>query len=49
MREVKKVSRTGLTKDLINKYSIPYGSKHFSLGGSQNYLVFQSLSTYFTS
>ena len=30
----------GLTKDLINKFSIPSGAKYFSSGIFQNYLVF---------
>lgn len=37
-----------LIKDLINKSSILNGSKYFSLDRSQNYLVFQPLSRYFT-
>ena len=48
-REVKLIKIKGLTKDSINKCSILSNSKYFSLDGSQNYLVFQQLSSYFTS
>ena len=34
---------------MINKYSILNGSKYFSENGSQNYLLFQLLSSYFTT
>ena len=37
--KVKAISMIGLTKDLINKFSILNGSKHFSPGTFQNYLV----------
>ena len=36
----KAISRKGLTKELINKFSILNGAKHFSSGIFQNYLVF---------
>ena len=39
-KKAKAISAKGLTKDLINKFSILNGAKHFSLGISQNYLVF---------
>ena len=41
------VSTKGLTKDLINKYSILNGAKYFSWGVLQNYLVFVSANKYF--
>ena len=34
------LSTKGLTKDLINRFSILHGAKYFSLGIFQNYLVF---------
>ena len=34
---------------MINKYCIIKSGKHFSLDGSQNYLVFQRLYIHFTS
>ena len=34
------ISAKGLTKDLIDKFSILNGAKYFSLGIFQNYLVF---------
>ena len=37
---VKAISTKGLTKDLINKFSILNGAKYFSLGLFQIYLVF---------
>ena len=37
---VKAISTKGLTKDLINKFSILNGAKYFSLGIFLNYLVF---------
>ena len=49
MGKVKLISTRGLTKDLINKYCIIKSGKHFSLDGSQNYLVFQRLCIHFTS
>ena len=39
-KKVKAISIKGLTKDLINKFSILNGAKYFSLGIFQNYLVF---------
>ena len=39
-KQVKPVSTKGLTKDLINKFSIVNGAKFLSLGIFQNYLVF---------
>ena len=47
--EVKLISAKVLIKNLINKYSFLNIGKYFSLDGSQNYLVFQPLSSYFTS
>ena len=46
-REVRLTSTKGLTKDLINRYSILNGEKHFPGYGSQNYLVFQQVFKYF--
>ena len=46
-REVRLTSTKGLTKDLINGYSILNGGKHFPGHGSQNYLVFQPVFEYF--
>ena len=39
-KKVKEISTKGLTKDLINKWSILNGAKYFSSGIFQNYLVF---------
>ena len=39
-RKVKAILLKGLTKDLINKFSILNGTKTFSLEMFQNYLVF---------
>ena len=39
-KKVETISTKGLPKDLINKFSIPNGSKYFSLGKFQHYLVF---------
>ena len=39
-KKVKAISTEGLTKDLIDKFSILNGAKYFSLGIFQNYLVF---------
>ena len=39
-KKVKAISTKGLTKDLINKFSILSGAKYFPLGICQNYLVF---------
>ena len=41
-KKVKVISTKGLTKDLINKFSILNGAKLFSLGIFLNYLVFIS-------
>ena len=38
--KVKAISITGLTENLINQFSILNGAKYFSLGISQNYLVY---------
>ena len=40
-KNVKAISTKGLTKDLINKFSIFNGAKYFSSGVFQNYLVFR--------
>ena len=37
---MKPISTKGLTKDLIDKFSILTGAKYFSLGIFQNYFVF---------
>ena len=39
-KKVKAISTKGLTKDLINKFSILNGAKYFPSGIFQNYLVF---------
>ena len=39
-QKFKGISIKGLTKDLINKFSILNGAKYFSSGIFQNYLVF---------
>ena len=39
-KKVKAISTKGLTKDLINKFSILNGAKYFSSRIFQNYLVF---------
>ena len=39
-KKFKAISTKGLTKDLINKFSILNGTKYFSPGRFQNYLVF---------
>ena len=39
-KKVKAISTKGLTKDLINKFSILNGANYFALGIFQNYLVF---------
>ena len=39
-KKVKAISTKGLTKDLINKFSILKGAKYFSSGIFQNYLAF---------
>ena len=38
-KNFKAVTTKGLTKDLIDKFSILNGAKYFSLGVFQNYLV----------
>ena len=38
--KIKAISAKGLTKDLINAFSIFNGAKYFSSGLFQNYLVF---------
>ena len=43
LSKVKIISRKGLTKDLINKYSILNGAKYFSSNRLQNHLVFISV------
>ena len=40
MKKIKAISRKGLTKDLINRFSILNGPKYFFPGIFQNYLVF---------
>ena len=40
------VSTKGLTKDLIDKFSILYGAKCFSSGIFQNYLLFTTANKY---
>ena len=40
MEKVKSISKKGLTKDLINEYSILDGAKYFNSGILQNYFVF---------
>ena len=44
--KVKVISTKGLTKDLINKFSVLNGAKYFSSGIFQNYLVFTSAKKY---
>ena len=39
MRKVKAMSTKGLTKNLINKFSVLNGTKYFSSGIFQNYLA----------
>ena len=45
-KTVKAISTKGLTKDLINKFSILNGAKYFSLGIFLNYLVFTEAKNY---
>ena len=45
-KKVKAISTKRLTKNLINKFSILNGSKYFSSGIFQNYLVFISAKEY---
>ena len=40
IKKGKAISTKGLTKDLIDKFSVLNGAKYFSLGIFQNYLVF---------
>ena len=50
-KNVKAISTKGLTKDLINKFSIFIGTKEFSSEIFQNYLVFipdKKFSKYFS-
>ena len=42
-QKIKAISAKGLTKDLINKFSILIGAKYFSSGIFQNYLVLYHL------
>ena len=47
IKKLKDVTSTkGLTKDLINKFTILNGAKYFSLGIFQNYLVFIPIKKY---
>ena len=39
-KKVEAISTKGLTKDLINEFNILNGTKYFSSGIFQNYLVF---------
>ena len=45
-QKFKGISIKGLTKDLINKFSILNGAKYFSSGIFQNYLVFMPAKKY---
>ena len=45
-KKVKAISTKGLTKDLIDKFSILNGAKYFSSGIFQNYLVFTPAKKY---
>ena len=47
LKKVEAISTKALTKGLINKYSILNGTKYFSPGILQNYLVFISAKKYF--
>ena len=52
IKKGKAISTKGLTKDLIDKFSVLNGAKYFSLGIFQNYLVFtpaRKYIKYFTS
>ena len=44
--KAKSILTKGLTKDLINKFSILNGSKYFYSGKLQNYFVFISAKIY---
>ena len=39
-KKLKQYQQKGLTKDLINKFSILYGAKHLFSGTFQNYSIF---------
>ena len=39
-KKLEAILTKGLTKDLINEYKIPNGTKYFSLGIFQNYVAF---------
>ena len=45
-QKVKEISTKGLTKDLIDDFSIFNGAKYFSSGIFQNYLVFMQANKY---
>ena len=45
-KEVKAISTKGSTRDLINKFSILNGTKYFSSGTFENYLVFTPAKKY---
>ena len=45
-KKIKVISIKGLTKDLIDKFSILNGVKYFSLGIFKNYLVFITAKKY---
>ena len=45
-KKVKAISTKGLTKDLINEFSILNKAKYFSLGIFQNYLAFMPAKKY---
>ena len=47
LKKVNAISKKGLTKDLINKFSIFNGAKCFSSGIFQNYLVLIAAKKYF--
>ena len=46
--KIKLILTKALTNNLIDKYSIINGEKYFFLSGSQCYLVFQPIFSYFT-
>ena len=46
IKKVKAISTKGLTKDLINKFSILNGAKYFFSGIYQDYLVFITAKKY---
>ena len=45
---IKLISTIGLTKDLINDYSVLNSWKYFSSNGLNNYLVFIAVNKYFS-